>query len=92
MLSADLDLEVEQDILDKGGTIVLCPDNDKAGASIARKYLKKGYSIFVWTEQIQGFKDMNEARLHGWSALDKLIKANIWKGVEAEVRLNLSQV
>ena len=92
MLSADLDLFIEDEINESGGKIIICPDNDKAGVAIGKKYLKKGYSCFVWPEHLQHYKDVNEALIDGWKTLSTAIMSNTFKGIEAEVRLNLMLV
>jgi len=93
MLSADLDLEVKEDIAMNGGKVVYCLDRDKTGIEKSIKYVKAGNSVFVWPNELKQFKDMNESICANNDLIERLphlIEKNIYSGTQAIVLLNLS--
>ena len=51
------------------------------------KIIKAGYKICIWPDHVLG-KDINEMFLNGVESPRKLIKENIYKGLEAEVKFS----
>lgn len=51
------------------------------------KIIKAGYKICIWPENING-KDINQMHLNGVEGIRKLIKANTYKGLEAEAKFS----
>lgn len=86
MLSADL----PQDFLESLEDPVFCLDNDETGISKSLKYCNLGYNVFIWP-QIE-VKDMNKL-LETQTLEDNknMIQGNIFKGINAKVRLNISK-
>lgn len=87
MLSADLPQELLEELKDP----VFCLDNDETGVKKALKYNKLGYKTFVWPEGLS--KDLNEILKEGGTKEEnkKMLLDNIFQGVPAVVRLNLSR-
>ena len=88
MLSADLPEEFIEELVDP----VFCFDNDVTGKLKALKYNKMGYKTFVWPETEE--KDLNEIlKVTGSIEANKrMIEANIYSGLKAQILLNLSNI
>lgn len=68
-------------------------DNDRTGVEKALKYANKGYSVFVWPDEIKtkDISDVNDLLREGWCVedIDNLITNNIFSGVLAITKLTL---
>lgn len=50
------------------------------------KVIKQGYKICIWPDNVKG-KDINEMFLNGSTDVENVIKNNVYKGLEASLRL-----
>ena len=50
------------------------------------KVIKQGYKICIWPDNVKG-KDINEMVLNGTTDVENVIKNNVYKGLEANLRL-----
>jgi hypothetical protein len=87
MLSADL----SQDLLDDLDDPVFIFDNDKTGKKKALEIVEKGYRVFIWPEEWESYKDMNEILTSGTlkELIAKNIKDNIHRGFQAKIKISL---
>ena len=66
-------------------------DNDKTGTEKSIQSAKEGFTVFVWPELPE--KDFNELlKTKTPEQINKLINSNLYKGIQAEVRLRLKKV
>jgi hypothetical protein len=90
MLSADLPDEILEDLVDP----VFVFDNDKTGKKKALEMVEKGYKIFIWPEEWESYKDMNEILTSGTpkELIAKNIKNNIYSGFQAKINISLKNL
>ena len=90
MLGADLTDEILEDLNDP----VFVFDNDKTGRKKSLSCVEKGYKVFVWPNEWESFKDMNEIKCLGVSEeeIKNTILNNIQGGFEAKIKLNLRKL
>jgi hypothetical protein len=91
---AQIGVSIHEDRLHELKTPVFCMDNqrvDDTSLKESLKYAEAGYSIFIWPEGTDKFKDTNDLVKAGASKLkiSELIKKNIYKGVDAVLKLKL---
>lgn len=87
MLSADLPSDFLEELADP----IFCLDNDETGIKKALKYNSLGHKTFIWpSDTLQ--KDMNS--MLGVQTINdnkNLIENNIFNGLNAKVKLNISR-
>jgi hypothetical protein len=90
MLSADLPDELLEDLVNP----VFIFDNDKTGKKKALEIVEKGYRVFIWPEEWESYKDMNEMLTSGTlkELIAKNIKDNIYSGFQAKIKLSLRKL
>jgi hypothetical protein len=90
MLSADL----SDDVLEDLDNPVFVFDNDKTGRKKSLSCVEKGYNVFIWPDEWESFKDMNEILCSGVSKeeIKDTILNNTESGLEATIKLNLKRL
>jgi len=90
MLSASL----PDFLIDELKTPIFILDNDKTGIEKALNYVQGGYNVFIWVDEWEKYKDLNEVLCDGISRskIRNIIENNIYNGLEAEIRINLKNV
>jgi hypothetical protein len=90
MLSADLSEDILEDLDDP----VFVFDNDKTGKKKSLLKIDEGYRVFLWAEEWDSYKDMNELLCDGYLKNDiaKNIKNNIQCGFQAKINLSLKKL
>lgn len=91
---AQIGVSIHEDRLKQLKDPVFCMDNqnvDEASSRESLKYAEAGYSILVWPKGSEKFKDTNDLRKIGvpYEKIAKMIKNNIFKGMDAILRLKL---
>jgi len=84
----------------KDKELIFCFDNDKTGFEKSIKYVKKGFKVFIWPQNIK-MKDFNEILQRGIKAnkspkdvrkkISNMIQNNIYDGLSAEIKLKLRE-
>lgn len=85
---SDIVSEIEQAFLNKDNAVIVY-DNEPRNKDTVKKLaraIRKGYKVVIWPDELN-FKDINEMILNNYPA-HQTIMNNIFKGLEAEVRLN----
>lgn len=87
MLSADLSTEV----LERINNPIFILDNDETGRKKSLDYIKRGYRVFIWPDNIFE-KDMNELlKRISKNEIKELILNNIFSGLEAELKIKMKR-
>lgn len=86
MLGADFNLD---SIILKENIVVIY-DNEKRNPQIFKKFEKSiemGYNVLIYPNYIKG-KDINEIIINEECSINKLLKTNVYSGIEAKIRLS----
>lgn len=76
-----------------GGQPTLVYDNQPRNKDIVRQMqeaIKDGHKIVVWPAMFEGYKDINEMILHGWSSktIEDYMDQNTFKGLVAQLKFD----